>query len=97
MHFDDFVDSMSEAKPPTSLSPLLQALWWDGRNDWDMAHRIAQDIHDAHGSLIHAYLHRKEGDYANAGYWYRQAGRSMPTVTLEQEWEDLVRTYLPLH
>ena len=27
------------------------------------------------GSWVHAYLHRKEGDLCNAGYWYRRAGR----------------------
>ena len=35
---------------------------------------------------MHAYLHRKEGDSGNAGYWYRQAGRPAETGALEDEW-----------
>jgi hypothetical protein len=42
---------------------------------------------------VHAYLHRKEGDAANAGYWYSLAGRRMPAdgVTLAAEWEQIAR------
>ncbi len=45
---------------------------------------------------MHAYLHRKEGDLGNAGYWYSRAGRPMPatSVTLETEWAELGRTFV---
>jgi hypothetical protein len=45
---------------------------------------------------VHAYLHRKEGDLGNAGYWYARAGRTMParSVTLEREWADIARALL---
>jgi hypothetical protein len=45
---------------------------------------------DADGCAVHAYLHRKEGDMANAGGWYKRAGREVATGTLEQEWQALV-------
>src|SRR3954467_10691292 len=35
---------------------------------------------------VHAYLHRKEGDLANAAYWYRRAGRPMAREELTAEW-----------
>jgi hypothetical protein len=35
--------------------------------------------------LIHAYLHRVEGDLGNARYWYAEAGEKMPKNTLEEE------------
>jgi hypothetical protein len=38
---------------------------------------------------VHAYLHRKEPDLANARYWYNRAGRSPATGSLEQEWDAL--------
>ena len=41
-------------------------------------------------AALHAYLHRKEGDLSNAGYWYRRAGRRMPDTTLDAEWDALV-------
>jgi hypothetical protein len=40
---------------------------------------------------VHAYLHRKEGDAANAGYWYRRAGKPAATVSLAAEWEAIAR------
>jgi hypothetical protein len=42
------------------------------------------------GSLIHAYLHRKEGDSINAGYWYRQANKPFPKISFVDELQDIV-------
>jgi hypothetical protein len=39
-------------------------------------------------------LHRKEGDIWNADYWYNRAGRKRPGVSLEKEWEEMVRWFL---
>ncbi|MBK9016180.1 MAG: hypothetical protein IPM82_20120 [Saprospiraceae bacterium] len=83
----------SSPTPPTD-NLLLAALWHDAQGDWEAAHNIAQDIHTRDGSWLHAYLHRKEGDLWNAGYWYRQAGKSIATGTLELEWEELVKAFL---
>jgi hypothetical protein len=90
MTLQEFKKTLSGSNPPAGLSPLLQALWYDGKGNWEMAHNIAQDIHSKEGSLIHAYLHRKEGDEGNAGYWYHTAGEKFPTVSLEREWEMMV-------
>jgi hypothetical protein len=65
----------------------LRALWLDARGDWDGAHRVVQDDESLEAAWVHAYLHRKEGDAGNAGYWYRRAGRAHARVGLEQEWE----------
>ena len=78
------------ALPSEQFSGLLLALWWDGRGDWQMAHEIAQDIETSDGAWVHAYLHRKEGDTWNAGYWYRRAGRPAAKQTLRAEWEEIV-------
>ena len=75
------------------LPPLLAALWWDARGNWDQAHQVAQSVETAEGAWVHAYLHRKEGDLANADYWYRRAGRTRPPGTLDAEWEDLARAF----
>ena len=95
MHFcgmtlEQFTTSLTDQKPPAGLSVSLQALWYDGKDDWESAHNIAQDIPSAEGSWIHAYLHRKEGDEGNAAYWYRRAGRQMPQVSLSEEWKQIV-------
>jgi hypothetical protein len=89
MSLGDFQLSVTrDAAPPTGLSLPLQALWHDARGDWDQAHACAQNDHGRDGSWVHAYMHRKEGDLGNAGYWYARAGRKMPvsSVTLETEW-----------
>src|SRR5690242_5883415 len=77
-----------DAAPPADATLPVQALWHDARGDWEAAHRCAQDDSSPAGSWVHAYLHRKEGDLGNAGYWYARAGRRQPaaSVSLEAEW-----------
>ena len=44
-------------------------------DEWDEAHNIVQAYEaDTNACLIHAILHRLEGDTGNAMYWYRRAG-----------------------
>lgn len=78
----------------TSWPEPLKAIWWDYKNDWEKAHDTAQEIESATGNWIHAYLHRKEGDQWNAGYWYRRAGREFPSVSLEEEREAILKFLL---
>jgi hypothetical protein len=40
----------------------------------DDAHAICQNIDTASGSLWHAIMHRREGDFSNSKYWLRRAG-----------------------
>ena len=94
MTFSEFRASTQGAEPPSGLPPELLALWHDAHGDWDRAHEVAQDIEGREGAWIHAYLHRKEGDISNAGYWYRRAGQSAATGSLEAEWIDIVTAML---
>jgi hypothetical protein len=89
-----FRDSLANPEPPSGLSLALQALWWDAKGDWDRAHQRAQERDDADGAHVHAYLHRKEGDQSNAEYWYRRARVAPSALTLDAEWEALVRSFL---
>jgi hypothetical protein len=90
----EFKRTTTDTKLPASLSPALQALWQDARGDWESAHQTAQSIEDETGAWIHAYLHRKEGDASNAGYWYRRAGRPLCRASLETEWEEIASALL---
>jgi hypothetical protein len=94
MTLDAFTASLEDPAPPDGLSSALLALWHDGHGEWDEAHRVAQDIEDTTGAWVHAYLHRKEGDLGNAGYWYRRAGRPAASGSLEQEWQAIVTALL---
>jgi len=79
-----------EAAGEVRWKGVLLALWLDGQDDWERAHAVAQDIEDSDGAWVHAYLHRKEGDEANATYWYRCAGRPMAKGAVRTEWEAMV-------
>ncbi|MDO8541221.1 MAG: hypothetical protein Q7S40_12355 [Opitutaceae bacterium] len=95
MSFDEWRESIGRDKaPPRGSSLALQALWHDAHGDWECAHNVAQDDKGRDGSWVHAYLHRKEGDLANAGYWYARAGRAAPApkVGLAEEWAEIART-----
>ena len=94
MTLDDLEASLAADAPPAGLPETVQALWHDARGDWSRAHEIAQEIPDANGSWVHAYLHRKEGDLSNAGYWYSRAGRSRSTASLEDEWSEIAEALL---
>ncbi len=84
----------TQQKCPQSLSKALQALWYDYQGDWNTAHEIVQNAGDADSAWVHAYLHRKEGDLSNAGYWYRRSGKAECHVGLDQEWEQIASDLL---
>jgi hypothetical protein len=90
MDFDRFQASLTSDRPPKDASVLLQALWYDARGSWDQAHLLVQSQQGAQAAAIHAYLHRKEGDLANANYWYARAGIRCPGSGLQAEWRALV-------
>ncbi len=97
MSFAEFAASVTgDAQPPANVSGALAALWHDARGDWHRAHTLAQEDRSESGAWVHAYLHRKEGDLSNASYWYEHARRSRPAddVTLEMEWQQIVRELL---
>ena len=93
MTLTEFIGSTVSGVLPevvTASSPCLLALWYERRGDWERAHDIVQEIETDSASLVHAYLHRREGDESNARYWYRQAGRHFPVaLALDEEWEQL--------
>ncbi len=91
----EFQHSLSDADPPAGLSLALQALWWAGKGDWAQAHGCAQQQEGDPGcDLVHAHLHRQEGDLGNARYWYSRAGRPFAEESLQDEWNDIIRHLL---
>jgi hypothetical protein len=99
MTLADFQETLQATVPPAGLPLLLVALWWEAKGDWSRAHEIAQgegglDESSALAAWVHAYLHRKEGDTGNAGYWYRRARRTPSTLPLEEEWKEIVTALL---
>ena len=95
MTFLEFRASLaSRDEPPAGLSAPLRALWLDGKGDWAAAHGTVDDLETTTAARVHAYIHRKEGDLDNARYWYRRAGATPLTGSLDEEWSELVRALL---
>lgn len=90
----EFRDSLRDHQPPAGLSLALVGLWWDAKGDWNRAHESAQQDESPAGSWVHAYLHRKEGDTSNAGYWYSRAQKPASRNSLDQEWAEIMESLL---
>ena len=78
----------SDISPPAGITNPIRALWLAKAGQWEAAHDLCQEIKGSEGAWIHAYLHRGEGDYPNAAYWYSRAGKPTPSQAcdLHEEW-----------
>ena len=94
MNIAKLKESISDNQPPVDASVYITALWYDAKGNWQQAHELIQDIAGKDAAWVHAYLHRKEGDIGNAGYWYSKAGRRQPSCSLQEEWEQIAAALL---
>lgn len=88
--YSEFTNSLTCTDVTVDWSMPLKAMWFDAKGNWEASHDIAQNLNNALGCWIHAYLHRKEDDTFNAGYWYRLADKGYPKITLEEEFKEIV-------
>ncbi|WP_457798713.1 hypothetical protein [Methylocystis sp. S23] len=93
LSLESFLASV-DREDASPADPALRALWFDARGDWDQAHRCVDRSADADAMWVHAFLHRKEGDQWNAGYWYRRAGRPPHPGALAEEWREIAAALL---
>lgn len=57
-----------------AMAELCRAALWLYHDDLEESHRISQTIANASGCYWHALMHRREGDFWNSKYWFRQVG-----------------------
>jgi hypothetical protein len=50
----------------------------------DESHTISQGIDTTSGSFWHAIMHRREGDFSNAKYWFRNVGQHPTFAALSE-------------
>jgi hypothetical protein len=94
MTLEELKATLAQPAPPAGVSKTVEALWYAAKGQWDTAHGIVQGLNDADAAWVHAYLHREEGDNANAGYWYRRANRPPSGDSLEEEWRQIAAALL---
>lgn len=82
---DDFLLSLQNPSTSPSAQPMIHAVWLALHGHWDAAHELAQSDDGRDAAWVHAWLHRVEGDIANARYWYRHAGRECVQGDTQQE------------
>ena len=58
---------------PSSAACCISGLWLL-HHFLDESHLVSQDISTSSGSFWHGIMHRREGDYSNAKYWFRRVG-----------------------
>lgn len=60
---------------PSELAQIccrsLFHLWND---DLDRSHQLSQNVQEPLGSYLHGMMHRREGDFSNAKFWFSKAG-----------------------
>lgn len=69
-------------------------LWNDSL---DRSHSYSQQIEDhATGSCWHGIMHRMQGDYSNANYWFRSAGMHPSMAKLQARASEYLRSEVDL-
>jgi len=69
---------------PSLTGTVWEALIWLRVGLITRAHDLVQDAGTGIEAYIHGMIHRLEGDYWNAKYWFRNAGRSTIRQVTEQ-------------
>ena len=88
-----------EVKDSAHLALVRGAILY-ALDELDQAHRVFQEDHTSLGSYWHGMMHRREGDFDNARYWFRRAGRlatfhtmhagarsASPTMARQETWD----------
>lgn len=93
---DKNIAEQLENREPTSLFPdraevdldfakcCLAGLFLKN-NQLDPAHVLSQEVDIKEGSFWHGIIHRREGDFGNAKYWFGRVGPHPVMEKLKQE------------
>lgn len=77
-----------ESKPDADA---LRAALWLWHDYLDESHAISQSLESPTGAFWHGILHRREGDFPNAKYWFRKCENHPVLPTLAVFADDLIK------
>jgi hypothetical protein len=69
-----FSADASELGSAEQRADLARSLMLLQAGDLDRAHTIVQSAAEKEAAYIHGMIHRVEGDFSNARYWFHRAG-----------------------
>ena len=79
----------ADIRDRNAANGCLAALWL--HHDFlDESHRISQTITDPSGNFWHGIMHRRERDYWNSKYWFRNVGTHPGFSQLSKSVHDLI-------
>jgi hypothetical protein len=71
---------------------MLAGLWlW--QDCLDESHKVSQSLHTVSGSMWHAIMHRREGDFSNSKYWYARCENHPALTTLAAKAGDAINPF----
>lgn len=78
----DAFEPLMERLPERADTVLVEAIALIACDHIDSAHKLIQKREDDAACYVHGIVHRREGDYANACYWFRRCGADFPALWL---------------
>ena len=82
----------SPSKDPDESAALVAGLWlW--HDFLDESHKIAQQLQTPSGSMWHAIMHRREGDFSNSKYWYARCENHPCLPTLAAQANEVINPF----
>jgi hypothetical protein len=87
-------DNVLSQKPSNldEAMALLSGLWlW--HDCLDESHKLSQQLHTTSGSMWHAIMHRREGDFSNSKYWYARCENHPCLPTLAAQANDVINPF----
>ena len=76
-----------------NMANACMAGLWLMYDHLDESHSISQSIDTPTGSYWHAIMHRREGDFDNAKYWFRRVGMHPVFAPLADSARELAREH----
>lgn len=80
----------AEISDEMALKACMAALWLY-QDELDRAHALGQEVETPEGNYWHGIMHRREGDFTNAKYWFRRVDEHPIHEMLAREAKVLAR------